>query len=381
MSKIVNLFFRTLPLPVSLGIVVVGVVLLTLFVASVSFRVFNGTLPPNLTAVTIITAIACALPLALQSIPTIRNLQNSRDRLKVVRDELAARVTDLDVVASTLEETRAGLEIRVERRTRELEAARSNAEQASRAKSAFLAQMSHELRTPLNAIIGFSELLTSPRVLSPENRIGSIEEYAGIIHQSGTHLLSLVNDLLDLSRIEAGKIDLQIERVDLVSVVSDVEELISSQVRAKNQSLVCLVDPSVGALEADRRTLVQMLLNLLSNAIKYSQHGKPILLSVTGVDDRIAFTVRDEGEGMTEIEIAEAMEPFARLTNAETTRESGTGLGLCIVAALAKAQGGRLTMTSEPGKGTEARICLPHRVALETPAPRERAAASRAAVA
>jgi len=352
-------------MPVAL-IILIAVCFTTAFgVSAAVFRVINGVVPPNLWIVVAVTSIAAALPLMLQSMPTIRNLQESRDKLRETHTTLANRVVELDETTRMLDLTRQDLENRVMRRTRELEAARGMAEQANRAKSAFLAQMSHELRTPLNAIIGFSELLSTSDTMPAQTRLSNVEEYAQIIQKSGRHLLSLVSDLLDLSKIEAGKMDLSIERIDLATLVSNAESVISADVKAKGQKFVHLLDPAVGTLEADHRALMQILLNLLSNAVKYSPPGTTIILSCTSAGDRVAFTIRDEGAGMTAEEIKQSMQPFTRVFDVETANESGTGLGLYIVASLVEMQGGRFSLTSEPGVGTEARFCLPHRVATE----------------
>jgi len=368
-------------MPVAFGILALGCIMLALAVSGLSFWLINGEIPSNLFLVVAITTFVVSAPLILQSMPTIRNLQRSRDQLKQTSYALADRVDELDEIARVLDESRADLENRVERRTRELEAARSAAVDANKAKSAFLAQMSHELRTPLNAIIGFSEMMYHPGLMTPEKRTANVEEYARIINDSGKHLLSLVGDLLDLSKIEAGKVDLHIERIDLAIIMADVEQVIGPLAKSKNQKLACLIDPGSGALEADRRALMQILLNLLGNAVKYSPPGTNIVVSCTGADDRIAFTVRDEGKGMTADDIQHALVPFARLTNAETTSEAGTGLGLPIVASLIKAQGGHLTFTSEPDVGTEVRFCLPQRVSVDRKAQNKPGRRDRSAVA
>lgn len=362
MSNFINYCFRSLSLPLALAILSAICIVLALAVSSAAFLVLNGGLPPNFVAVVAITTVVASVPLILQAMPTIRRLQDSRDNLVSARNELMNQVTELDIAARALDDARMDLENRIDRRTRELDAARSAAEDANRAKSAFLAQMSHELRTPLNAIIGFSEVMMTPGTLPLAKRMAEVEDYSGIINSSGKHLLSLVNDLLDMSKIEAGKLDLHIERIDLSTLMSDAERVIAPLALARGQTLLCLLDPQAGALEADRRALMQILLNLMSNAVKYSPPKTTIMLSCTGIGNDIAFTVRDEGKGMTEEGIRRAREPFTRLSNAETAGQSGTGLGLYIVASLAEAQGGALAITSTPGAGTEARVSLPHRV-------------------
>jgi len=375
MLEFINHCFRSLSLPVAFVILSTICFVLALGTSAAAFYLLNGGFPPNLVPVVAITSVVASVPLILQAMPTIRRLQNSQDGLIAARNELMDQVTELDIAARSLDAARMDLENRIDRRTRELDAARSAAEDANKAKSAFLAQMSHELRTPLNAIIGFSEVMMTATAMPVARRIAEVEEYSGIINSSGKHLLSLVNDLLDMSKIEAGKIDLHIERIDLAALLSDAEAVIAPLARDREQTLFCLLDPQAGALEADRRALMQILLNLMSNAVKYSPPKTTIMLSCTGIGNEIAFTVRDEGKGMTEQGIRRAREPFTRLHNAETSSQSGTGLGLYIVGSLAEAQGGTLTLTSTPGGGTEARVCLPHRVVANRPRTKARPAA------
>ena len=361
MFRFINERFKSYSLPVALVVLTFVCFAFGLIGSAAAFWMVNGRLPENLLVVVAITSLIAATPLILQSMPTIKYLQESSERLRKTHDELATRVAELDATSRALDAARNELEDRVEERTRELEIARHAAEEANNAKSAFLARMSHELRTPLNAIIGFSELLAHPDALSSERKMAHLEEYATTIHGSGKHLLSLVNDLLDLSKIEAGEMELHVERIDLVTLLHDVRGLIEPQAKAKGQQLVC--DFAAGTMHVDRRAAKQILLNLLSNAVKYSPANTPITFTCTGDAEEIVFTVHDRGCGMTADEIRRAIEPFGRLSNVETASEPGTGLGLPIVASLASAQGGTFTLSSEPGAGTEARVTLPRYVA------------------
>lgn len=355
-------FFDSLSVPCTLGMLFATVFSITATVALGGFLLLNGEAPPNLLPIVATGAFVAVVPLFFCFRSTLRHMRASRDSLKAVCDDLTKRVADLDEAAEALEEAHEALELQIARRNRELDAAIGAAEQANRVKSAFLAHASHEFRTPLNAIIGFSEMILEPRFLSPENRLNNIEEYAGIIQHSGKHLMSVVGDMMALSMAGPGQTYLQIGRVDLPSLVKDIEKMVAEQAQVREQTLICLVDPGAGALEADRRALVRIVLNLLNNAIRYSPPGKTILFSVTRAADHVAFTVRDEGPGMSEEAMRGAVEPFTRLGDTDETREVGPGLGLCIVSALAKAHGGTLALTSEPDKGTEARVILPCRV-------------------
>ena len=359
--RFINERFKSYSLPVALVVLTLVCFIFALIGSTAMFWTMNGRLPENLLAVVAVTTLVAATPLILQSMPTIKYLQESSDRLRRTRDELAARVADLDAIGRDLDAARNELEDRVERRTRELEIARYAAEDANEAKSVFLARMSHELRTPLNAIIGFSELLSHPDAFSPERKMKHLEEYATTIHGSGKHLLSLVNDLLDLSKIEAGELELHAERIDLATLLDDVQGLIGPQAKAKGQGLIC--EAAQGTMVSDRRAAKQILLNLLSNAVKYSPRGTTISLACTTTAQDVVFTIRDQGVGMTREEIGRAMEPFGRLSGVETTSEPGTGLGLPIVVSLASAQGGTFTLSSVPGSGTEAQVTLPRNVA------------------
>ncbi len=364
MFRFINQHFKSMSLPVALIVLTFVCFVFALIASITAFWVLNGRLPDNLLAVVAISSVIASTPMILQSMPTIKYLQESSERLRQTRDELAARVAELDATSRALDAARNDLEYRVEERTRELEIARYAAEDANEAKSAFLAQMSHELRTPLNAIIGFSELLSHPDALSPERKMVHLEDYAKTIHDSGKYLLSMVNDLLDLSRIEAGEMELYVEPIDLAVLLSDVRGLIEPQAKSKGQMLFC--DTETGTMLADRRAAKQILLNLLSNAMKYSPPNSVITLACNSNAEEVVFIVRDRGRGMTPDEISRAMEPFGRLQNIETASEPGTGLGLPIVASLTSAQGGTFTLSSVPGTGTEARVVLPRDVSQAT---------------
>ena len=220
----------------------------------------------------------------------------------------------------------------------------------------FLAKVSHEVRTPLNSIIGFAELMLQER-LGP---IGNAR-YAGYIediHHSGLYALSLLNDLLDISKIEAGKFELNFTAVDVPELVEDCVN--SLQPLAKRARIVLRTSfaPDLPAIVADPRRLKQILLNLLTNAIKFTKEGGQVIVSGTLVDGELRLRVGDNGVGMTKDEIAFAMQPFHQLDTAPR-KQIGTGLGLPVTKALVDANRARLVLTSEPGVGTSADVIFP----------------------
>jgi signal transduction histidine kinase len=239
-----------------------------------------------------------------------------------------------------------------------MEAARLQAELANRAKGDFLANMSHELRTPLNAIIGFAEALANG-VLGPVPDRKQLE-YINDIHASGLLLLSIINDVLDMSKIEAGKLELAQEPVTVQRVVADALRMVSERARSRNLDLVTKLPPGETAIVADERALKQILLNLLSNAIKFSHDGGRVEIRAAPLPDGgLGLEIEDRGIGMVEDEILRALQPFGQAKPATTRSHGGTGLGLPIAKGLAEAHGGSLAVISSPGRGTLVRIALP----------------------
>jgi len=242
--------------------------------------------------------------------------------------------------------------------TGELAIKQHAAEAANRAKSAFMTHMSHELRSPLNAILGFSELIRDLH-LGPD-QAAKYAEYGGYINQAGTHLLSLIDDILDLAKVEAGKLDLQLRRFDLNELLDECARMMRPMVERRGLALHVVGMAPDRMLTADRRRTKQMILNLLSNAIKFTPGGGKVELSAQRLADRtIAITIADTGVGMTESQVRLALEPFGRVPGSAARDPTGTGLGLPIVQNLVEAHGGKLQILSELNRGTVARLVFP----------------------
>lgn len=240
----------------------------------------------------------------------------------------------------------------------ELRAAKEEAESSSRAKSDFVANMSHEFRTPLNAILGFSQIIMDEvhgQVIPPQYR-----EYGGFIHDAGNHLLGLVNNVLDLAKIEAGHMELRSEKIDPTQLLADCCRLVEPLAEANGIRLSNDSDTDLPMVFADEMRLKQIVLNLMSNAVKFTPPGGSVTVKAR-LDNQQNFVVEiaDTGCGMPADDIERAQEPFQRLESALTRRVEGTGLGLFLVKQLAELHGGKLSLTSEVDEGTTARVSLP----------------------
>jgi Amt family ammonium transporter len=247
-----------------------------------------------------------------------------------------------------------------EQTANELRDARDAAELANASKSQFLANMSHELRTPLNAIIGFSEVMNGELFGPMENE--RYKDYVGDIHKSSSHLLSLINDILDLSKIEADRYELYEEELDVPEVVASCERMMRHRSEEAGVNLTVTVDDGLPLLMADKRALRQIMLNLVSNAVKFTPKGGSIQLAAfLEPDQRMAFRVTDTGVGMAKKDIPIALEPFRQIgKDSNIYSTEGTGLGLPLTRALARMHGATLVIESEPGEGTTITVRMPH---------------------
>ncbi len=245
---------------------------------------------------------------------------------------------------------------------------RFEAEAANASKTIFLANMSHELRTPLNAILGFSDIIAE-QSFGPA--IDRYREYARDIHNSGAHLLSLINDLLDVAKIEAGKMEIDPQPLDPVPLLESVRRLMGPRAAAKNQKLDFALAPDLPELIADPRAVKQIVLNLVSNAVKFTPHGGHIQVFCGAAHDG-GFIVRveDDGPGIPREKLARVFKPFSQVDNRYDSNGGGTGLGLALVQGLAQLHGGSASIESEVDRGTKVTVYFPlTAVRAETPRP------------
>jgi len=239
----------------------------------------------------------------------------------------------------------------------ESDRAREQAEAASRAKSQFLANMSHELRTPLNAILGFSEMISS-RIFAADHE--KHFEYAELIHDSGHHLLTLINDILDLAKIEAGALSLQETDLDLGSAIAEACTMVEPRAVASGCGLETKIDSGLPLVNCDARALKQILLNLLSNAIKFTPHGGSVTaFAYCTPDGGVCFGISDKGAGISQDDQKRVFQNFGQGRHDVTTADRGTGLGLPIVKGLVEAHGGGIALESRIGEGTTVSITFP----------------------
>jgi two-component system cell cycle sensor histidine kinase PleC len=239
-----------------------------------------------------------------------------------------------------------------------LVAARDEAASASRSKSEFLANVSHELRTPLNAVIGFSEILRREQLGPLGNE--RYREFAEDIHDGGLHMLDLINDILDLSKIEAGRFELHDEVVAVAELLEAVRRMVHERAQRSRLALAVEIGEIPPRVRVDVRAVRQILFNLLSNAIKFTPEGGRVTLQATvEPDGGLRLEVRDTGVGMAAADIPTALEPFGQVNNVLTRRHHGAGLGLPISRALVELHRGRFLLASEPGVGTIVTVLLP----------------------
>jgi signal transduction histidine kinase/CheY-like chemotaxis protein len=272
-------------------------------------------------------------------------------------------ITERKQMELALELERNQLMERVEERTADLSRANSNLARALRVKDEFLANMSHELRTPLNAILGLSESL-GEQIAGPLNE--KQQKYISTISESGHHLLSLINDILDLAKIDAGHITLDINKIDIRSVCNASLRMVKQLAQKKNQEMSLEIDDGLGLMWADERRLKQMIVNLLGNAVKFTPENGKLGLEVHGDEEanQITVTVWDNGIGIKEDDLVRLFQPFVQLDSGLAREATGTGLGLALVAQMARLHGGSVNVTSEAGKGSRFNILLPWQPAL-----------------
>jgi len=284
-------------------------------------------------------------------------LNEERHLLNAIAERMG-RITELKQAEAALADERVNLAQRVAERTAELSVANTELARAARLKDEFLANMSHELRTPLNGILGLSEALYD-QAYGPlnEKQLKSLRR----IEAAGRHLLSMINDILDVSKIEAGKLMLQMDIFPVESVCQASLGLVKQLANKKQITISQSLDKSVTVIQADKRRLKQILVNLLGNAIKFTHEDGKIGLEVKGEAalEKVHFTVWDTGIGIAQLEMKQLFQPFIQLDSGLTRRYEGTGLGLALVRRLTEMHGGSVSVESEEGKGSRFTVSLP----------------------
>ncbi|HEV2160615.1 MAG TPA: ATP-binding protein [Stellaceae bacterium] len=338
--------------PVVAGDRPVGLIFRTTFLSSLAHKYGNA-----LYADKPVTHLMDAQPLIVDQSVSVDELEAiiANEKPSALRSGfIVARNGSYAGVGSALSVLRLSM-ARTQRRNRELEYARSRAEAANEAKSQFLTIMTHELRTPLNAIIGFTDLMQS-------GAFGKIEpprygEYIIDINNAATQLLSIINDVLDMAKIEQGKMVLHDEPIDIKSLIETIVRVFSERAEAGRLALSSELPVETITLSADQRALRHILLNLLSNAVKFTPVGGDVVVRLARLPDgNVELAVADTGIGMTDEHIAVALTPFAQVENAYTRKYDGTGLGLPLVKSLVELHGAALAIDSRLGAGTVVRI-------------------------
>jgi len=341
------------------------------FIAVISIRMmFASTVMPLVLAGTLPITIAIVIKFIMLQSPFYFALAAMAVGIHVY---LMFLMSGLNSTVYTMLEYRADKDIligRLEEARAFSEDARKRAEEANLAKSRFLATMSHELRTPLNAILGFSEVMKSEAFGPLENP--TYKEYALDIHDSGNHLLNLINEILDLSRIEAERYELHESTVKLAHIADDCKHLISMRARTKDIELELIEEDFLSSIWVDERAIRQVVLNLLSNAIKFTPPKGKVTMTVGQTSEGGQFVaVRDTGPGIPEDEIDKVLKPFGQGSLAYETAEGGTGLGLPICQKLVAIHGGSFSLKSELRQGTVVRFEIPSKRVMHALAPLE----------
>ena len=276
----------------------------------------------------------------------------------------SSRLHETTVMSLKLRAEKEALLLEIQEAKANSDEARRRAEEANLAKSHFLATMSHELRTPLNAILGFSEVMKG-EVFGPHAN-PAYREYANDIHSSGHHLLTLINEILDLSRIEAGRYDLREEAISIAHIIDDAKHMLSLRAKAKNQTVHSKIEMSLPRLWADERATRQIVLNILSNAIKFTPPGGEIWIKAGWTAGSGQYiSIKDSGPGIPEEEIPLVLSSFGRGSLAIKTAEQGSGLGLPIVKGLIDLHGGSFILKAKPREGTEVIVTFPPERVME----------------
>jgi signal transduction histidine kinase len=277
-------------------------------------------------------------------------------RIHLLRRRVEETLADREKLLAQVREMNVTLEDRIRERTSELDSRTRELEAASRHKSEFLANMSHELRTPLNAVIGFSEVLQA-RMFGPLN--DKQGEYVEDILHSGRHLLSLINDILDLSKIEAGRMELERAPFELSTAIDNAVTLMRERAARRGITLHWVAPATLASLVADERKVKQVLLNLLSNAIKFTPEGGTVAVHATRDAEHVTVAVSDTGVGIAATDLELVFEAFRQAGNDYTKKQEGTGLGLSLARRFVELHGGRLAVESEVGRGSTFTFTLP----------------------
>ncbi len=340
-------------------LLVLSAVALAIFFSNTFFFILTGSAPHYTNIVAALSAFVTGFPIIIIFLSAYWRSNQSRYAIHERAQMLDEHNAALARAEESLRQANETLEARVRERTADLNRARLEAEEASAAKSQFLANMSHELRTPLNAIIGFSDMLIQRRAIFGDMSVGRVDEYSETINNAGQHLLSLVNDLLDLARIECGQSDLSPEQLCVETLTYEAASFLRHQATLRKQTIKTDIAAPSHCFEGDARAMHQILVNLLSNALKFSPEGSVVELGVSADSSGTTFTITDWGIGMSVQESNAALMPFSRLSEAHIAAGESIGLGLSITDALVTMHGGTLSFESEKGVGTTARVHIP----------------------